>query len=119
MNGEERLSAALSADGALSATILYLGHVPEPGRRRRQAEERGAQDQFKGSIQDVRVGGEECSFVCGCGVVWLGRRAQPACEWCHLSPSVEPWSSSVASGSLHARGSLAWPCFGRLFLITA
>ena len=71
VNGEERLSAALSADGALSATILYLGHVPEPGRRRRQAEERGAQDQFKGSIQDVRVGGEEL-YIC----VWL---------WCCLA----------------------------------
>ena len=56
VNGEERLAGTLTTGGPLTASVLYLGHVPEPVRRKRQAaEERGGQDQFKGSIQDVRV----------------------------------------------------------------
>ncbi|XP_043217443.1 protein crumbs-like isoform X1 [Amphibalanus amphitrite] len=55
VNGEERLEATLGSGGALAASILYLGHVPEPVRRRRRQLERDARDEFKGSIQDVRV----------------------------------------------------------------
>ena len=58
VNGQRRLNSTLSSpETALSATVLYLGHVPEPARRRRQAEPRGAQQEFKGSLQDLRVSG--------------------------------------------------------------
>lgn len=56
VNGELRLNETVSGTDPLRSEVLYLGDMPEPGRRRkRQVDERGVNPAFKGSIQDVRV----------------------------------------------------------------